>query len=318
MTHALLTSRPTARPARPLLEIACAAALLLASGSALAQASVRVQAPGVDRTSSQAVFAADEFNNGVVIGTGTASAGAGHLSTFASTAAGRDSTPFIDDIGITARASVADHFTIHLNDPNVPTSGVFFHFLLEASGSASYGDGCTAVPSIVCYTGFAQSSWTANVTSNGTASAFAGSIASGRESIVENKVISTRLFTDRTTGLGMSAFEVATPVLPLDGGDLRVDVVFFAEARARVVSPDMDARGSFTHAVADFGHTLKWLGLDRVTLADGTPYTGGFTITSASGFDYGQALAVPEPASAGSLVAGLLLLAGLRRRREQI
>jgi hypothetical protein len=68
--------------------------------------------------------------------------------------------------------------------------------------------------------------------------------------------------------------------------------------------------GDRSSGVADFGSTLRWLGLTRATFLDGTPFEGAVQITSASGFDY----TVPSPGAAGILFVGALMC-GTRRRR---
>ncbi|MDZ4659697.1 MAG: PEP-CTERM sorting domain-containing protein [Bythopirellula sp.] len=63
---------------------------------------------------------------------------------------------------------------------------------------------------------------------------------------------------------------------------------------------------------ANYGHTLRWGGITSVTdAATGEPIEG-WTMTSASGFDYAHPAPVPEPATVGLALLGLL---GLMCRR---
>jgi hypothetical protein len=66
----------------------------------------------------------------------------------------------------------------------------------------------------------------------------------------------------------------------------------------------------FAMARADLGHTATWEGITAVTGPNGD--VTNFTVTSASGTDYVNA--VPEPASMAALGLGALTL--LRRRRQ--
>jgi hypothetical protein len=74
--------------------------------------------------------------------------------------------------------------------------------------------------------------------------------------------------------------------------------------------------GSFAASTADFGSTLRWLGIARAYLPDGRPYTGALSITSESGYDYGKLVtAVPEPETHALMLAGLMLIGWSARRR---
>jgi hypothetical protein len=68
-------------------------------------------------------------------------------------------------------------------------------------------------------------------------------------------------------------------------------------------------------AAANFGSTLQWLGVVELVDGGGTP-VADFEIASGSGADYGEAIPVPEPASAALALVSLVttvLLAGIRR-----
>jgi hypothetical protein len=75
------------------------------------------------------------------------------------------------------------------------------------------------------------------------------------------------------------------------------------------------ATGSISNEFnVNFSQTLAWGGISSVTDAStGQPITG-WTLTSASGFDYTQS-AVPEPSTLTFISLGVLGLARLRRRR---
>ena len=60
---------------------------------------------------------------------------------------------------------------------------------------------------------------------------------------------------------------------------------------------------------------FRWDGITDVKLADGSSITDFQALGAASGFDYAQAAVVPEPATAAMMLAGVLSLLGVRRRR---
>ncbi len=65
-----------------------------------------------------------------------------------------------------------------------------------------------------------------------------------------------------------------------------------------------------------YGQSLTWGGISSVVDADGNPVTG-YTVSSASGFDYAQPAVVPEPSTTalgGGVLAGCLVLF-LRRKK---
>jgi hypothetical protein len=65
---------------------------------------------------------------------------------------------------------------------------------------------------------------------------------------------------------------------------------------------------------ANYGHTLRWGGITSVTDAQSGEPIEGWAITSASGFDYAHPAPVPEPATVGLSLLGLLGLACRRNR----
>ena len=82
-----------------------------------------------------------------------------------------------------------------------------------------------------------------------------------------------------------------------------------------LVSVRSGVAGTSSLAIADCGNTFQRLGLERIYyLPDGTPQTGAVSITSTSGLDCGQLLAVvPEPETYAMLLAGLGLIAWRRK-----
>ncbi|MYM66077.1 hypothetical protein GTP45_04385 [Pseudoduganella sp. FT55W] len=69
-------------------------------------------------------------------------------------------------------------------------------------------------------------------------------------------------------------------------------------------------------ASADLGHSIYWGGIDAVSLADGSAVD--FTISSASGLDYGHSFipsSVPEPLPGVMFLLGVPLLMAMRKRR---
>ncbi len=79
--------------------------------------------------------------------------------------------------------------------------------------------------------------------------------------------------------------------------------------------------GNVASAHSDFGSSGYWKGISEVHLADGT-ILSGYSLTSASGFDWtrafpsGPVVSVPAPATVWLLGAGLLCLIGVGGRRE--
>jgi hypothetical protein len=77
--------------------------------------------------------------------------------------------------------------------------------------------------------------------------------------------------------------------------------------------------GGSAAAGADFGHSVRWLGLNSATVG-GAAYAGPLTLTSESGFDYlhgeGSLAPIPAPETYATLLAGLGLLGFAARRRE--
>lgn len=79
---------------------------------------------------------------------------------------------------------------------------------------------------------------------------------------------------------------------------------------------DPYTHGASVTGLADLGHTLAWNGVTAIYLGDNALPLSALSVTSDSGFDYGQAYveAVPEPSSIALWFAGLLLLPWLQAR----
>jgi len=119
------------------------------------------------------------------------------------------------------------------------------------------------------------------------------------------------------TGPGLHAGQPMVLTLALVGGR---DTLYSVSMRSEVIASvkgSGSTPGAFMRAAGDFGHTLRWLGLQRAYLPDGTDYAGALHFSSASGYDHGQAVAsVPEPAQWAMLSLGPVMLGGLVRRPD--
>jgi len=91
--------------------------------------------------------------------------------------------------------------------------------------------------------------------------------------------------------------------------------VVFGQTYNLTIGVNVSLQGVYGSAAVDATHTVLWNGMEAVKGADGQALTD-YSVTSAIGLDYENAVtAVPEPQTAALWAAGLLLLAGLRRRR---
>ncbi|MFN0011635.1 MAG: hypothetical protein ACKVS8_08335 [Phycisphaerales bacterium] len=294
------------------LAAVCAAPLAARAQSAAASTRLQVQSPNgnVDRStpgvgSSTLQFASDNFNNGITSLIASATAGGGSLSTFASAAAGFDTTPFVDGGNARATASLSDTLTVRF-DGSV-AQAVTFNFAVRASGSVTFDGGINTGR-----TGRARSEYAMTLASSSGSVSASGAVEAGRQIRVPITVIDNLLATDdymRVEGLGFDDLQLTLAVLPLTDGTT-LDLSMSSASIGSVVATDIRP-GAAMSATADFGSTLRWMGVVSATLPDGSPYTGGYSITSLSGFDYGAP--VPGPGAAALLATGGLIAA--RRRR---
>lgn len=292
---------------------ACAAVVSLSpdASAQTASASTRLQGaivgdrstPGVGSSTFQ--FASDSFNSGIVSMIASASAGGGSLSTFASAAAGLDTTPFVDDGLCRANAAMTDSFTVNLD--GTVTDPVTFNFAVRASGSVAFSGGVVNFG----IGGFAFSQYSIALSTSTGSAAASGRVEAGRQLVVVapgTGFMGIGLdMQDYTleTGSGFTEFQLSLQVLPLPGGQ-SFNVGMNSQSAAKVNASG--TMGSFMNATADFGSTLRWMGVASATLPNGSPYTGGYSISSLSGFDY----SIPTPGA--GLVLGLAGAMSLRRR----
>jgi hypothetical protein len=283
--------------------------------AATAAASVSVRQVGDNATPNTQNFAgvgsdklraaAGGYTKAPATTSGTATAGNGKISTFASAFSNRrGNAGEPTSVSTTATASLSDSFTVSAtgNDP------IQMVFALHAGGNvtASNGDPNAGL-------GFggagATASWQISLSGPNFSQSTSGSVAEQKTIVSRNPFLISIVHTE--TGLGFSEFTMVVGVNPGPVGTT-FSLSMLAEASAGV----QHGNGAM-NAIADFGSTLEWKGLERVTLQDGSPYLGTLSITSESGFDYGRAVsAVPEPQSYALMLGGLGLLCWMKRRRQ--
>ncbi|KQV52921.1 hypothetical protein ASC95_09015 [Pelomonas sp. Root1217] len=305
------------RRAEPLGWAVVGAALLVISDfafAAAASASVTIRQVGDTATPNTRNFAgvgnnrlsaaAGDYTKAPMTTAGSATAGNGKISTFASAFSGRLAKPGEPtSVSTTATASLTDSFTVSAtgNDP------IQMVFALHAGGNvtASNGDPNAGL-------GFggagATASWQISLSGPNVSLATAGSVAEQKTIVSRNPFQISIVHTE--TGLGFSEFSMVVGLNPGPAGTT-FSLSMLAEANAGV----QQGNGAM-NAIADFGNTLEWKGLAGVTLQDGSPYLGTLSFTSESGFDYGRAVsAVPEPESLALMLGGLGWICWTTRRR---
>jgi len=258
---------------------------------------VLLDAPGTGSNSLN--FATGGLVQGLSSGNGSATAGQGRISTFA--AAGNFGGNGSGSVGysVVASASVTDSFTVTA-EGNVPLR---IEFGMHAGGSVSTvysddrwrGGGAEA-----------EVSWNMSLSGGSTSFNGSGRIWERYAPILENGILRPQKLRDES-GLSFSEFALVAEL-----GNGQVGQTFTVSMSATAFARNNIAETGHTFsAVADFGNTLRWMGIRSVTLPDGTPYTGALTITSESGFDY----TTPTPGAAGLLMTSAALF-GSRRRRN--
>lgn len=226
--------------------------------------------PGVG--SSTFNFASGTQTHGGGTATGSASAGQGSITAFASAGDFGSSNPnSIGSMAAHSQASLTDSFRITAETDQA----LKFEFGLRASGSVAtiygtdrwVGGGASAsVEWSVSLSGSATS--TGKVSESYTPELIGG--------ILLRKLVRTE------TGLSFTEFALVAEV---GNGQVGQNFSLGMSALARA-GYNKGPVGVVMSGTADFGSTLRWLGLRSVTFANGAPYTGAFSITSASGYDY--------------------------------
>lgn len=223
----------------------------------------------------------DTYQNGVIGCDASAMSGRGTLSTFAVANANFDSTPFIDECNSKANASMTDSFTVTLEEPakGAVPGPKMMHFEVGASGDVSYTH--APFPPNFGETGQARVDYSMSYSSSqGASGSASGFIDKGVEWWFVNHQ-SSYVDYDRSGGT-WGTIHVGIPVDPSQ--PCTVSISMSSQSFAMVTA--VQRPGSFTNAVADFGHTLRWMGAASIVNADGTPFRGTVRIASPSGFNY--------------------------------
>jgi hypothetical protein len=229
--------------------------------------------PGTGSSTFNFASGSQTLGGGTV--TGTASAGQGSITAFASGGDfGANNPNSIGSMAAHSRASLSDSFRITAETDQ----SLKFEFGLRASGSVTtiYGTDrwVGGGPNV-------SVEWGVSLSGGPTALAATGKVSEAyTPEFVNGILIRERRRTE--TGLSFSEFALVAEV-----GNGQVGQTFSlgmsALARAGYGKGPV---GVVMSGTADFGSTLRWMGLRSVTFANGAPYKGAFTIESASGHDY--------------------------------
>lgn len=205
---------------------------------------------------------------------GTATAGRGTVSTFAtsftSVANGLNDSTFVSATG-----SSGDSFTIHFDEPVAAPATLTF--TTGATGEATYSP-----PALNSFaTGYARITYGYTISaSNGQSFSHTGRREKGVTFAVQNgQLVYFPYEMDTGTWGGIVNDIVVAP------GATEVTITISMSSEARASAKTQSTSGS-VQAIADFGSTLRWAGLSSIAYSDGTPFKGGFTVSSPSGYNY--------------------------------
>jgi hypothetical protein len=220
-------------------------------------------------------FATGTQTHGGGTATGSASAGQGSITAFAAASDfGADNPDSIGSMAAHAQASLSDSFRITADTDQA----LKFEFGIGATGSVStiYG-----ADRWVGGGSSASVEWTVSLSGGPTPLSSTGKVSESYSPEFVNGVLNRKLIRTET-GLSFNEFALFAEV---GHGQIGQTFSLGMSALARA-GYNRGPIGSTMSGTADFGSTLRWLGLRSVKFADGTPYTGAFSITSASGYDY--------------------------------
>lgn len=232
------------------------------------EAQPQIDFPGVG--GSNLSFASGTLTRGNTTATGSASAGGGYLTAFAVASSTGAAHPDSRRLDVTATSALNDSFTVTA-DTTLPLK---LEFGMRATGSVSTVYGANR------WQGFGPSAKVRWSVTAGAAQAN-GFISEGYSPVLIGGILMHQVVRSQT-GLGFTEFAL---VMDLGSGTLGqtygLSMSASAFANTRVAPVGVSFSG-----LADFGSTLRWMGLKKVTHLDGSPFTGAIQIVSESGHDY--------------------------------